>query len=80
MKTIFLFTFIATLVFAQDVGVKITLLDSPLLGNIFNLSIDIVWCGNNEDNDRNVIVLTSKGSVYKSSDKGDSWEKLTEAF
>lgn len=34
---------------------------------------DILWCGQNNEA---IIVLTSKGTVYRSRDKGSSWKKL----
>jgi photosystem II stability/assembly factor-like uncharacterized protein len=41
--------------------------------------VDIIWCGN-ENNDNTVLVLSEKGSVYRSIDKGMTWEKKTEYF
>ena len=34
---------------------------------------DILWCGTSNEA---IIVLTDKGSVYRSRDKGTSWKKL----
>jgi hypothetical protein len=42
--------------------------------------IDIVWCGMDSDSDDKVLLLSSKGSVYRSDDKGSSWIKLAEVF
>ena len=53
------------------IGYKLNHIDSPL--------VDIVWCGG-ETLDNQVLVLTEKGSVYKSNDKGVTWYKKTEIF
>ncbi len=42
--------------------------------------IDIVWCGTDKNSDDKVLLLSSKGSVYRSDDKGSSWLKLAEVF
>lgn len=42
--------------------------------------LDVVWCGNNEGNDSTLLVLTSKGTVYRSADRGEDWEKMTDVF
>lgn len=34
---------------------------------------DIMWCGSNDDV---ILVLTEKGTVYRSRDRGYSWKKL----
>ena len=34
---------------------------------------DIMWCGSNNDV---ILVLTEKGTVYRSRDRGYSWKKL----
>jgi hypothetical protein len=34
---------------------------------------DIMWCGSNNDV---ILVLSEKGSVYRSRDRGYSWKKL----
>jgi hypothetical protein len=56
----------------EDIDVHYTLLDSPLL--------DIVWCGNNQGDDYNVLILTNKGTVYRSTDRGNTWETLSQVF
>ena len=38
---------------------------------------DLVWCGQNNEY---VFVITNKNTVYKSSDKGMNWIKLSETF
>jgi hypothetical protein len=53
----------------DNVRVHIATLDSQLS--------DIVWCGNNKGNGYNVLVLTIKGTVYRSSDRGNTWESMT---
>ncbi len=53
------------------IGFKLNHLDSAL--------VDIIWCGN-ENDDNTVLVLSEKGSVYRSGDKGMTWEKKTEYF
>lgn len=47
-------------------------LDSPLS--------DIQWCGENPSNDQKVVLLTSKGSVYRSEDRGVNWIRMTDSF
>ncbi|KAL4482775.1 hypothetical protein ABPG72_022335 [Tetrahymena utriculariae] len=47
-------------------------LDSPLQ--------DIQWCGENSSNDNMVVLLTQKGSVYRSEDRGASWIKMVDSF
>jgi photosystem II stability/assembly factor-like uncharacterized protein len=54
------------------VSVDLSFLDSSL--------IDLVWCGSDVASDDKVLLLTSKGSVYRSDDKGSSWVKLAEVF
>lgn len=34
---------------------------------------DIMWCGSNDDV---ILVLTERGTVYRSRDRGYSWKKL----
>jgi photosystem II stability/assembly factor-like uncharacterized protein len=34
---------------------------------------DIMWCGSNNEN---ILVLTEKGTVYRSRDRGNAWKKL----
>ena len=41
--------------------------------------MDINWCGQ-QGADNIVLVLTEKGSVYRSQDKGITWQKKTEMF
>ena len=53
----------------EDVQLNSTLLDSPL--------VDIVWCGAHKEN---VIVLTEKGTIYRSDDGGMTWKKLRQVF
>lgn len=57
---------------AQDIDIQISYIDSTLIG--------VHWCGTTADDDQNVLVLTSKGSVYRSDDKGRTWSKLSEVF
>ena len=40
-------------------------LDAPLT--------DMVWCGKDAENDQGVVLLSAKGSVYRSEDRGASW-------
>lgn len=40
-------------------------LDSPVS--------DMLWCGNNNEV---ILVLSNKGSVYRSRDRGTTWKKL----
>ena len=40
-------------------------LDSPVS--------DMLWCGNNNEV---ILVLSNKGSVYRSRDRGTTWRKL----
>lgn len=47
-------------------------LDSPLQ--------DIQWCGENITNDQKVVLLTAKGSIYRSEDRGASWIKMVDSF
>ena len=51
---------------------KVNHLDSSL--------VDIIWCGDSKKEEMTIVVLTEKGSVYRTSDKGLSWEKKTEYF
>lgn len=53
------------------IGYRLNHLDSSL--------VDINWCGS-AGNDNTVLVLTEKGSVYRSEDKGMTWTKKTEVF
>jgi hypothetical protein len=34
---------------------------------------DMMWCGNSNEV---ILVLTNKGTVYRSRDRGTSWKKL----
>ena len=54
---------------SSDVDVVSNFIDSELL--------DIMWCG---DDAKNILVLTSKGTVYSTSDQGKTWSKLREIF
>jgi len=47
-------------------------LDAPL--------IDMNWCGKDSQNDQGVVLLSAKGSVYRSEDRGATWQKMTDAF
>ena len=51
-----------------------------ILSNLDATLLDVIWCGNNSQDSNNVLLLSSKGTVYKSSDKGEKWEKMTEVF
>jgi len=53
----------------MKIGYKLNHIDSPL--------VDIIWCGV-ETLDNQVLVLSEKGSIYKSNDKGLTWHKKTE--
>ncbi len=46
------------------------MLDAPLL--------DVIWCGSSSQNDQNVLVLTDKGTIYKSSDRGVQFQRKTQ--
>lgn len=45
--------------------------------NIDSKLIDIVWCGEAKED---VMVLTEKGTVYRSDNHGETWKKLRETF
>ena len=55
---------------SSNVNTSSTNLDSDLL--------DIMWCGGDET--KNILVLTSKGSVYSTEDHGYTWNKLRGTF
>ncbi|CAK75654.1 unnamed protein product (macronuclear) [Paramecium tetraurelia] len=52
--------------FAANIDVQISYIDAPL--------INIHWCSDT------VLALTSKGSVYRSDDRGRQWIKMSEIF
>ncbi|CAD8152890.1 unnamed protein product [Paramecium pentaurelia] len=52
--------------FASNIDVQISYIDAPL--------INIHWCSDT------VLALTSKGSVYRSDDRGRQWTKMSEIF
>jgi len=41
---------------------------------------DIIWCGDAKRGNEVILVLTEQGSVYRSTDKGFNWQKLTDTF
>ena len=41
---------------------------------------DIIWCGGDSKDVETMLILTDLGSVYRSSDKGLNWQKLTNVF
>lgn len=47
------------------------------LSNLDSILTDILWCGGSKEL---VIILTDNGSVYRSSDKGFRWTKMTDIF
>ena len=53
----------------EDLRFKLSHIDSALS--------EIIWCAGDDDI---VIVLSENGSVYRSTDKGFSWTKLTDMF
>ena len=57
---------------SEIVSADLSFIDSSL--------IDIVWCGSDKTSDDKVLLLSSKGSVYRSDDKGSTWVKLAEVF
>lgn len=54
---------------SSKVDINYNSLDSEL--------IDIMWCG---EETKNILVLTSKGTVYQTNDQGKNWNKLRETF
>lgn len=54
---------------SSDVDITSSFIDSELL--------DIVWCG---DDNKIIFVLSSKGTVYQTTDAGKTWNKLRELF
>lgn len=50
----------------QPIDIQISYIDAPL--------INIHWCADT------VLALTSKGSIYRSDDKGRQWVKMSEVF
>lgn len=56
----------------KKINTQISYIDAPL--------INIHWCGDNSENDNNVLALSSKGTVYRSDDKGRQWTKMSELF
>jgi len=47
-------------------------LDSPLA--------DIVWCTPMPSNENILLILTESGSIYRSTDDGFTWDKMTDVF
>ena len=45
-------------------------IDAPLL--------DITWCG--LGNSQTILILTDKGTVYRTTDEGQKWDKLKDDF
>ncbi len=39
--------------------------------------LDMIWCGSSLENDNDVLVLTEKGTVYRSVDRGYNFERKT---
>lgn len=60
-----LFTSVSTFSSSDSVNVHKYNLDAEIR--------DIMWCGSNNEA---ILILTEKGSVYRSRDRGDSWTKL----
>lgn len=58
--------------FTNIVGNFPSTLDSPL--------IDMNWCGKDAQNDQGIVLLSAKGSVYRSEDRGTTWQKMNDAF
>lgn len=59
----------------SGIDVNLSYIDSNLL--------DIVWCGEETVfyfTYIQVLVLSSKGSIYRSTDKGNEWTKMSEIF
>ncbi len=54
---------------AANVDFSQNFIDSPLL--------DILWCGSEK---QTILILTDKGTVYKTKDLGKNWDKLREMF
>ena len=47
------------------------------LSHIDSILSDILWCGGGKEI---VLVLSDIGSIYRSTDKGFKWNKLTDVF
>ena len=47
------------------------------LSHLDSILSDILWCGGSKEI---VLILSDNGSVYRSTDKGFKWNKLTEVF
>lgn len=58
--------------FTNIVGNFPSTLDSPL--------IDMNWCGKDAQNDQGIVLLSAKGSAYRSEDRGTTWQKMNDAF
>lgn len=54
----------------RSIEVNLSSMDSSL--------IDIVWCGSESSPSDDALVLSSKGSLYRSANKGVEWTKLSE--
>ncbi|EGR30448.1 hypothetical protein IMG5_131920 [Ichthyophthirius multifiliis] len=76
MKKYLIYLLIQTFYISQqahnDIQINISSLDSPLQ--------EIHWCGDDSSNDQGVVLLTTKGSVYTSDNRGISWQKKVEQF
>ena len=55
MKNVFFFQILLSIILAE-IDIFRSKLDAPI--------VDIIWCGDNKDNDRNIIVLTEKVYLY----------------
>lgn len=47
------------------------------LSNLDSVLSDILWCGGSREI---VLILTDTGSIYRSTDKGFRWTKMTDLF
>ena len=47
------------------------------LSNLDSILADILWCGGDKEI---VLILSDNGSIYRSTDKGFKWTKMTEIF
>ncbi|CAD8059049.1 unnamed protein product [Paramecium primaurelia] len=50
------------------------------ISNMDSAIIDIVWCGAHNQSNDNILVMSSKGTIYLSQNNGDDWQKLAEVF